>query len=109
MISGVKNCTPRARLKAVPIAVFRTLVGKISEKIGPYPEKFPVPKPTMNMNARASQGHAAIRLQNKVMATSPTAQMRENPVYAGLPPFHAGKTPNAREPGGPPARATRIH
>ena len=32
---GAKNCTPRARLNAAPIAVFRTLVGKISEKIGP--------------------------------------------------------------------------
>src|SRR5262249_20116338 len=43
MTIGVKNCAPRARLKAAPIAVLRTRVGKSSEKIGPYPEKFPVP------------------------------------------------------------------
>jgi len=39
MITGVKNCTPRARLNAEPIAVPLMRVGNSSAKRGPYPPK----------------------------------------------------------------------
>ena len=53
MTSGVKNCTPRARLSADPMAAFRMDVGNSSEKNGPKLDQVPVPIPSSAMAARS--------------------------------------------------------
>jgi len=77
IMSGVKNCTLRARLNAAPMAVLRIFVGNISENIGPYPEKFPVPIPTIKENINVSHGHTAMRFQNQVIPRRLTAHTKE--------------------------------
>ena len=77
MIRGVKNCTPRARFNALPMAALRIAVGKSSEKKGPKFDQVPVPTPRMAMEERRITGDAAIRSQNSVMRASPAAMKKE--------------------------------
>ena len=75
MTTGVRNCTPRARLNADPMAVFRISVGNNSENRGPYPPNMPVPNPTRNMKTSIIPGYAAMGPQKSVTIARPSARI----------------------------------